>query len=62
MSGLLDDKFRVKVYRIDRQDDRDTIFGKASDFTPTILKEFEEGTRDGDDGFNKRYEEWEIEI
>jgi NTE family protein len=28
--NLIEDKFRVKVYRIDRQDDNDTILGKAS--------------------------------
>ncbi len=36
--GLVEDKFMVKVYRIDRQDDKDTMYGKASDFTPTSLE------------------------
>lgn len=61
--SLIEDKFRVKVYRIDRQDDKDTILGKASDFTPTTLKElYAEGVRDADDWFTNHYREWEIEI
>ncbi len=52
--GLVEDKFMVKVYRIDRRDDKDTIFGKASDFTPTTLENlYREGVEDA----NKWYEE-----
>ena len=38
MVGLLEGRFRVKVHRIQRQDDGDTIFGKASDFSYTTVK------------------------
>lgn len=51
--GLVEDKFMVKVYRIDRQDDKDTIFGKASDFTPTTLETlYQEGVKDADKWFD----------
>ena len=36
--SLLEGRFRVKVHRIQRQDDGDTIFGKASDFSYTTVK------------------------
>ncbi len=50
--GLVEDKFMVKVYRIDRQDDKDTIFGKASDFTPTTLENlYNEGVDDANKWF-----------
>lgn len=46
-SSLIEDKFLVKVYRIDRQDDKDTINGKASDFTPTTLENlYKDGMQD----------------
>ena len=51
--GLVEDKFMVKVYRIDRQDDKDTIFGKASDFTPTTLENlYREGLEDANKWFD----------
>ena len=60
---LVEDKFRVKVYRIDRQDDEDTIFGKASDFTPTTLaKLYEDGLKDSNKWFKEQYKEWKINI
>ncbi|VFJ13624.1 putative Patatin-like phospholipase [Candidatus Nitrosocosmicus franklandus] len=60
---LVEDKFRVKVYRIDREDDKDTIFGKASDFTPTTLaKLYDDGLKDADKWFKEYYEEWEINV
>jgi predicted acylesterase/phospholipase RssA len=62
LSGLIEDKFRVRVYRIDREDDEHTIYGKASDFTPTTLnKLYNDGKRDADNWFNELYEEWQIE-
>jgi hypothetical protein len=46
----------VKVYRIDRQDDKDTINGKASDFTPTTLENlYKEGMEDANRWFNNIY-------
>jgi predicted acylesterase/phospholipase RssA len=63
LADLIEDKFRVKVHRIDRQDDEHTINGKASDFTPTTLsKLYEEGEMDADKWFEERYEEWQIEV
>ena len=63
MVDLIEDKFRVKVYRIDRQDDEHTISGKASDFTPTTLaKLYEEGEMDADKWFKERYKGWQIEV
>lgn len=60
---LVEDKFRVKVYRIDRQDDEDTIFGKASDFTPTTLaKLYEDGLKDSNKWFKEQYKEWKINV
>lgn len=60
---LVEDKFRVKVYRIDREDDKDTIFGKASDFTSTTLaKLYDDGLKNADKWFKEQYEEWEINI
>jgi NTE family protein len=54
--GLVEDKFMVKVYRIDRQDDKDTIFGKASDFTPTTLENlYKEGVKDANEWFDEYY-------
>ncbi len=51
--GLVEDKFMVKVYRIDREDDKDTIFGKASDFTPTTLEIlYQEGVEDANKWFD----------
>lgn len=51
--SLVEDKFMVKVYRIDRQDDKDTIFGKASDFTPTTLENlYQEGVKDANKWFD----------
>lgn len=50
--SLVEDKFLVKVYRIDRQDDSNTINGKASDFTPTTLETlFKEGLQDANKWF-----------
>ncbi|MGD9532225.1 MAG: patatin-like phospholipase family protein [Candidatus Nitrosocosmicus sp.] len=55
-SSLIEDKFLVKVYRIDRQDDKDTINGKASDFTPTTLENlYKEGMEDANRWFNMIY-------
>ncbi len=63
LSSLVKDKFRVRVYRIDRQDDKDTIFGKASDFTPTTLEKlYNDGMTDADTWFKDLYEGWQIEI
>lgn len=60
---LVEDKFRVKVYRIDREDDKDTIFGKASDFTSmTLAKLYDDGLKNADKWFKEQYEEWEINI
>ena len=60
---LVEDKFRVKVYRIDREDDKDTIFGKASDFTSTTLaKLYDDGLKNTDKWFKEQYEEWEINV
>jgi predicted acylesterase/phospholipase RssA len=54
--SLIEDKFLVKVYRIDRQDDKDTINGKASDFTTTTLENlYEEGMEDGKKWFDDIY-------
>jgi NTE family protein len=62
-ADLIEDKFRVKVHRIDRQDDEHTINGKASDFTPTTLsKLYDEGEKDADKWFEERYEEWQIDV
>lgn len=53
-SSLVEDKFLVKVYRIDRQDDKDTINGKASDFTSTTLtKLYGDGLRDANKWFKE---------
>ena len=55
-SSLIEDKFLVKVYRIDRQDDKDTINGKASDFTPTTLENlYNEGMKDAKKWFDEIY-------
>src|SRR5690606_2362372 len=60
---LVEDKFRVKVDRIDREDDKDTIFGKASDFTATTLaKLYDDGLKDADKWFKEYYEEWQINV
>nr|MDQ2684740.1 hypothetical protein [Thermoproteota archaeon] len=62
LMDLILNKFRVKVYRIDREDDEDTIFGKASDFTPSTLDElYREGMRDANEWFKNKYKQWEIE-
>ena len=54
--SLIEDKFLVKVYRIDRQDDKDTINGKASDFTPTTLENlYKEGMEDAKKWFDEIY-------
>ncbi len=54
--SLVEDKFMVKVYRIDRQDDKDTIYGKASDFTPTTLENlYKEGVEDANQWFDNLY-------
>ena len=55
--SLIEDKFFVKVYRIDRQDDKDTINGKASDFTPTTLDNlYKKGMEDVEKWFDEVYE------
>ncbi len=52
----VEDKFMVKVYRIDRRDDKDTIYGKASDFTPTTLENlYKEGVEDANQWFDDLY-------
>lgn len=52
----VEDKYMVKVYRIDRQDDKDTIYGKASDFTPTTLENlYKEGVEDANQWFDILY-------
>jgi predicted acylesterase/phospholipase RssA len=54
--SLIEDKFLVKVYRIDRQDDKDTINGKASDFTPTTLENlYREGMEDATKWYQEIY-------
>lgn len=61
LMDLVLNKFRVKVYRIDREDDVDTIFGKASDFTPSTLHQiYSEGIRDANEWFRNKYKEWEM--
>ena len=56
--SLIEDKFLVKVYRIDRQDDKDTINGKASDFTPTTLENlYKEGMEDAKKWYDEIYKE-----
>ncbi|HYO06699.1 MAG TPA: patatin-like phospholipase family protein [Phototrophicaceae bacterium] len=55
--SLVEDKFMVRVYRIDRQDDKDTIYGKASDFTPTTLENlYKEGVEDANQWFDDLYD------
>ncbi|MER5176733.1 MAG: patatin-like phospholipase family protein [Candidatus Nitrosocosmicus sp.] len=57
LRNLLDDTFKVKVYRIERQDDSDSIFGKASDFTPTTIDSlYNSGKEDADGWFVKNRE------
>jgi NTE family protein len=54
--SLLEGRFRAKVYRIQRQDDGDTIFGKASDFSYTTVKDLiDRGRRETDDWFKSDY-------
>lgn len=54
--SLIEDKFLVKVYRIDREDDKDTINGKASDFTPTTLENlYKEGMEDAKKWYDEIY-------
>ena len=54
--SLIEDKFLVKVYRIDRQDDKDTINGKASDFTPTTLENlYRQGIEDAEKWYEEIY-------
>lgn len=50
--SLLEGRFRAKVYRIQRQDDGDTIFGKASDFSYTTVKNLiDRGRKETDEWF-----------
>ncbi|MGD9533522.1 MAG: patatin-like phospholipase family protein [Candidatus Nitrosocosmicus sp.] len=59
--SLVEDKFLVKVYRIDRQDDINTIYGKASDFTPTTLENlYKEGVKDANRLFHNLYKKTSI--
>ena len=45
-------RFRAKVYRFQRQDDGDTIFGKASDFSYTTVKNLiDRGRKETDERF-----------
>jgi NTE family protein len=54
--SLLEGRFRAKVYRIQRQDDGDTIFGKASDFSYTTVKDLiDRGRKETDDWFKSDY-------
>jgi NTE family protein len=54
--SLLEGRFKAKVYRIQRQDDGDTIFGKASDFSYTTVKDLmDRGRRETDDWFKSDY-------
>ena len=54
--SLIEDKFLVKVYRIDRQDDKDAINGKASDFTPTTLESlYRQGMEDAEKWYEEIY-------
>ena len=49
---LLKGRFDVKVCRIDREDDKNTISGKHSDFsTPTIKSLMEKGKEDATKSF-----------
>ena len=51
---LIEDKFLVKVYRNDRQDDSNTINGKASEITLTTLENlFKEGLQDANKWFKE---------
>ena len=49
--SLLEGRFRVKVHRIQRQDDGDTIFGKASDFSYTTIENLKMGKEETDKWF-----------
>ena len=56
LSSLIENKFKVKVFRIDRQDDENTVFGKASDFTPTTLEDlYQSGLKDANEWFTNFY-------
>jgi NTE family protein len=53
---LLKGRFDVKVYRIDREDDKNTISGKHSDFsTLTIKSLMEKGEKDVRKSFQNSY-------
>ena len=53
---LLKGRFDVKVYRIDREDDKNTISGKHSDFsTLTIKSLMEKGEKDARKSFQNSY-------
>ena len=54
--SLLEGRFRARVYSIQRQDDGDTIFGKASDYSYTTVKDLiDRGRRETDDWFKSDY-------